>query len=426
MPHLPRKLTAATIQTVTEPGTYKIRPNLYIRVTRMKQGGICKQWINRIHVGNGKRVQKGLGSFPKVGVREAERRAEEQRVAIRNGELPAAPALSKVKPDAPTFGELENRIFENSLAAWSDKSVTQWNTIARAIPDWLRDMALTDITTDHIVDVLNQKSEKKGEAGTMWTQYPAKAKAVRKQLKRIMEDALLNGHISLNPVNAKLDTTSRLGKQSHVVRHHSALPVADMPEFYRRLEALDMNPVAKAVMLFIALTGARKTEALELKWSELDDMDNGVWRLPAKRSKTKKLHQIMLSNQAIGVLRSMAAIRESEYVFPGQWRGKQAKPISDRPLDRIREAIGMEGVQRHGNNEETRKLFDLHGFRTSFSAWTRTALPVGGDSRTLAEIQLSHAIGNEVERSYTDNDVPERRRELVQAWADYVTASGTG
>ena len=59
----------------------------------------------------------------------------------------------------------------------------------------------------------------------------------------------------------------------------------------------------------------------------------------------------------------------------------------------------------------------VHGFRTSFKTWcmeqTETPWAVG-------EAALAHTIGNSVEAAYARTDLFDKRRGLMQQWADYV------
>ncbi len=65
----------------------------------------------------------------------------------------------------------------------------------------------------------------------------------------------------------------------------------------------------------------------------------------------------------------------------------------------------------------------VHGFRSSFRDWCgeETSFP-----REIAEAALAHKVGNEVERAYRRGDALEKRRKLMQAWADYCMASSGG
>ena len=58
-----------------------------------------------------------------------------------------------------------------------------------------------------------------------------------------------------------------------------------------------------------------------------------------------------------------------------------------------------------------------HGFRSSFRDWCGEK----GIAREVAEACLSHQVKNEVEAAYARSDLLERRREVMQLWADYVT-----
>jgi integrase len=66
----------------------------------------------------------------------------------------------------------------------------------------------------------------------------------------------------------------------------------------------------------------------------------------------------------------------------------------------------------------------LHGFRSSFRDWAaeRTSFP-----REVAEMALAHAIPNAVEAAYRRGDLFEKRRRLMDAWAEFCAKpQGTG
>ena len=63
----------------------------------------------------------------------------------------------------------------------------------------------------------------------------------------------------------------------------------------------------------------------------------------------------------------------------------------------------------------------MHGFRASFRSWCAK----NDESRELAEAALAHVVGG-VEGAYMRSDLFERRRRLMQAWADYLARSAAG
>ena len=60
----------------------------------------------------------------------------------------------------------------------------------------------------------------------------------------------------------------------------------------------------------------------------------------------------------------------------------------------------------------------VHGFRSSFRDWAseQTSVP-----HAVAEAALAHQVGSAVERSYARSDLFDKRRGLMDGWAEYVT-----
>ena len=58
-----------------------------------------------------------------------------------------------------------------------------------------------------------------------------------------------------------------------------------------------------------------------------------------------------------------------------------------------------------------------HGFRSSFRDWAaeKTDYP-----REVAEAALAHKVRNPIEADYRRMDLIERRRQLMDDWADYL------
>jgi len=62
----------------------------------------------------------------------------------------------------------------------------------------------------------------------------------------------------------------------------------------------------------------------------------------------------------------------------------------------------------------------VHGFRSTFRDWAaeRTNFPA-----EVAEAALAHAIGDKVEAAYRRGDLFEKRRRLMDAWAEFCAKS---
>ena len=90
----------------------------------------------------------------------------------------------------------------------------------------------------------------------------------------------------------------------------------------------ERRSVAARCLEFTILTAVRSGEALGARWEEID-FEKKLWRIPAHRMKSGVEHVVPLSEPALAILVEMYALRESEYVFPGQRRGK---PLSNMAL----------------------------------------------------------------------------------------------
>ena len=168
---------------------------------------------------------------------------------------------------------------------------------------------------------------------------------------------------------------------------------AEVPAFIALLR--ERETTHTLALEFLILTAARVGEVLGAQWSEID-IALRTWIIPASRMKASREHRTPLSGRALATVERMAELRSGDFVFPGQRRGR---PLSNPSLARLCRA----GVT-------------VHGFRSAFRDWCgeETSFP-----RELAEQALAHATGGAVELAYRRGDALEKRRALMEAWANY-------
>ena len=192
-----------------------------------------------------------------------------------------------------------------------------------------------------------------------------------------------------------------LPKQAKLSRgHHAAMPYDDVPAFLETLR--QRNAIAALALEFCILTAARTGEVLGALWEEID-MTGHVWTIPGARMKAGREHRVPLAARAAEILEIMSAARMGDFVFPGQ---KKGKPLSGMAMEMMLRRMKIENAT-------------VHGFRSSFRDWAgnETNFP-----RELAEQALAHVIGDKAEQAYRRGDALERRRLLMEAWADFVSA----
>jgi integrase len=179
------------------------------------------------------------------------------------------------------------------------------------------------------------------------------------------------------------------------VEHHSALPYVNIAEFMAKVRSA--ASITARALEFIVLTAARSGEAVGATWDEID-FEAKVWLVPASRMKAGREHRVPLADAAIAVLEAMRAIRLSPYVFPGASAGQ---PVRGGTVWWL--ANQLAGVS-------------VHGLRSSFRDW---AAERTGFQREVCEMALAHAIPDAVEKAYRRGDLFDKRRKLMDAWAEF-------
>jgi integrase len=168
---------------------------------------------------------------------------------------------------------------------------------------------------------------------------------------------------------------------------------------------------AHALQLKI-LTSLRTGEILGARWSEFD-LERRIWTVPARRMKIKtKDHRVPLSTAAIRLLETIPHT-SSDLLFEGQ---KEGKPISNMTM---RNLVRQMDMNRDGGwRDDQQRIATPHGFRSTFRDW---AAETTAFENIIVEQALAHTINNQAEAAYRRGDLLERRRELMAAWASYVT-----
>lgn len=110
-----------------------------------------------------------------------------------------------------------------------------------------------------------------------------------------------------------------------------------------RGQALKANPTAIAAIRLLILTGARKSEILELEWSEVDLSRNLLLLSDSKTGRSTR----PLSPDAVAILKALPKVEDAKYVFGSPTN--PTEPIADisRIWDAIRHAAKLREVRLH-------------------------------------------------------------------------------
>jgi integrase len=345
---------------------------------------------------NSKARDMGLGSYPDVGLLEAVEARDKARALIRAGVDPIADRQANRKPPKrkPTFGETADVLIKEKESGWKHPSTAaMWRRTLRDQCADLRALPVGEIDTEAVLDALKDALKRSG--GSIVVRNRTRA-----VIETVLDAAKVKGHRAGENPAAWRGNLALLLPKAKSSGHYPAMDYTEIPDFIRRLRIEANVSRASIALEFIILTAVRTREALEARWSEID-LAQRIWTIPATRMKSDREHRVPLSSRAVEIIEQMEKVRCSEYVFPGQNRDM---PFGHSALPDLLKRLKAEGVT-------------VHGFRSSFRDWCgeETATP-----REVAEAALAHAVGSSTERSYRRGDALEKRRALMNAWADYI------
>ena len=120
-------------------------------------------------------------------------------------------------------------------------------------------------------------------------------------------------------------------------------------ELKRLSDVLNAHPNQKcaAIIRLLLLTGARKSEVLNLTWDQID-LKRGVWTKPAHTTKQKRTEHVPLSAEALTVLQEVSEQPwfDAVHVFPGVIAGKPVHCIKKFWSD-VRVAAELDPTRIH-------------------------------------------------------------------------------
>ena len=385
------RLSAIKVSKVKKPGLYEDGAGLRLVVT--DKG--TKRWALRLTI-NGRRVERGLGVYPDVGLDHAREKAAEMRRAAKDGRDARAEEKRRRLASA-TFIEAFETFFairEQQLS--NGKHVQQWrNTMRDYVLPRIGQRLVADVTAAEVLDILRP----------IWFSKPETARRVLQRLKAVFDSAILRG--ARERANPCIGVSNELGTMHRQMTHHGALPWREVPAFVRELKGWATMPATKLVFEFLILTAARSGEARGALWEEID-LATKLSTIPAfnpttgRRMKSNETHVVPMSDRAIAILREARKLHEGPVVYPG----RKGQPLSDNTLSKLMRDANIAGTP--------------HGFRSAFKDWAAES----GVRDEVSEAALAHADQNAVRAAYRRTRFLEERIGLMQRWSNFVCGRG--
>ena len=364
---------------------------LYLRVTPTGY----KYWQIRYYKSSGKESLHQFASYPDTSLLDAKRQVVGLLPILLAGLPSPAAAARQNAREALTFDQCAALYIQAKRPEWKNaKHAQQWtNTIAQHASPAFGSSPVSAITREDILRCLEP----------IWLIHNETASRLRGRIESVLDWAKAKSlRVGDNPAAWKGGLQNLLpapGKTQKVVNHPS-MPYADVPKLLEKLKTIT-GESAKALM-FLILTATRTSEVLGSTWAELrgpDDVKNATWIIPGTRMKAGREHRVPLSTGALKLLQDQ--LQTGPFIFSNAAVG--GKSMSNMAMAML--------LRRLGHSQ-----FTVHGFRSTFRNWAaeQTAYP-----REVCEHALAHQLPDRVEAAYLRSDLLDKRRSLMQDWADF-------
>lgn len=407
-------LTERKLQSKLRPDRYYDKSGNGLHLLVRVSGS--KSWVQRLRI-NGKYRDLGLGGYPAVSLAAARQIAYENKASLLAGN---DPRISRTKAQhMPSFGEVASNYLAIRVKELRNvKHQNQWySTINTYVMPHIGKYPIDKIEPHQIRDLLVPIWEDKHET----------ARRVRSRIEAVFNHAIALKLISSpNPASWKGNLEALLpskigGKASNP---HPALQLRDAASWWNNLCLRD--GMGASALQFLALTAVRSGDVRGMRWSEIHqdntNANNQTWIIPTSRRKTNlKDVRVPITPFMQSLLYKIPRHKTSDLVF----FSSKGTMLSDMTLSELMKRMHTSQVQQDGIgyvDAISKKPAVPHGLRSLFTDWAAE----NGYDFNMAEMQLTHAVGNQVTRAYLRTDMVEKRRTMMAAYGDFLLGKDNG
>lgn len=344
----------------------------------------------------GKEKLLALGVYPDVSLATARSKREDARKLLEHdvdpGQNRKIQKLMRTQQQDDSFLAIATEWFHTKMSERSQSHRDRtWRALERDMFPLIGTRPIAQVTASELLMVL-RKIEARGAIES--------AHRAKQTAGQIFRYAVSTGRAERDP-SGDLKGALKIPEKNHLAA------ITDPVEVGKLLMAINGfagTPIVKTALLLSPLLFARPGELRHMEWAEINWQESR-WELPASKMKMKQPHVVPLSRQAIALLQDIQPLTgQGRYVFPSA-RGK-SRPLSENGVRTALRTLGYD------NDTMT-----PHGFR----AMARTILDEVLQYRIdWIEHQLAHAVKDANGRAYNRTAHLTGRREMMQAWADYL------
>src|SRR5215831_17211135 len=277
-------------------------------------------------------------TYPAWGLAQARAEATLKLDSLETDIDPAAVQAEEIQKDQPTT-------LKSVVDEWLKREVSQTRTkgeVTRIMhkevtPEWKHKL-VTDIARPDVNRLID---------AIMDRECPILANRTLSILKRFFRWTIERGYLQVSPIAgirppAKETTRDRVLTEAELTVIWNAAPALGFPfgDYFR----------------FLTLTGQRRSEVANMKWSDVD-LDQALWTLPKEATKAGRIHDVPLSPAAVELLLKLPRFK-GPHIFTTT---SGTRPISgfSKAKAALTAAIVETELDRWG----------LHDLRRSMTTW---------------------------------------------------------
>lgn len=359
-----------------------------------------KWWRFKYRFG-GKEKLLSFGTYPEVSLKDARGRRDQGRKQLASdidpGEHRKAVKLAKADRAANSFEIIAREWFGKFSPNWAESHASKIITrLERDIFPFVGGRPIAEITAPELLTVL-RRIESRGAIET--------AHRAMQNCGQVFRYGIATGR---NERDVSADLRGAIPPP--MAKHHASIkdPIG-IGGLLRAIQGYQGSFITKCALRLAPLVFVRPGELRKAEWSEFN-LDGAEWRIPAEKMKMREIHIVPLSRQALAILNELRQLTgDGRYVFPGA--RTNGRPMSENAVNAALRRMGFAKDEMTG-----------HGFRSMAS----TTLNEQGWDKDVIERQLAHGERDQVRGAYNFAEYLPKRREMMQAWADYLDSLAGG
>lgn len=344
----------------------------------------------------GKEKRLALGAYPEVSLAEARKRRDKARAKVQQG---VDPSLERKREKAAAKIGSENS-FERVAEEYLSKMEREGRapaTLQKArwflslLKPAIGSMPVSEVDPQMLLAAL-RKLEARGNYET--------CKKVRSFASRVFRFAVASGRASNDPA-ALLQGALISPKAKH---YAAILEPGKLGELLQAIDGFTGSPITKFALQIAPHVFVRPGELRHAEWSEID-LTESIWRIPPKKMKARRRHDVPLSDQVVQLFEALWHLTgPTGFVFPALHTS--LRPMSENTLNAAFRRMGF------GKDEVT-----AHGFRATASTLLNESglwLP------DAIERALAHGHSSATRGAYARGQYWEERIKMAQWWSDHL------